>query len=180
MSTETLRPNADGCVHQWTPSTGSDHYAVVDDDPADDGDYLEVSSNFQLDVLHHADTSASSGETINSVTLYLRSKEVSGDSTFRHAVRSGQYGSTYYGSTLALTTSFADYDYQWDVNPVDDQAWESTDIDAYCFGIYSYSGSNGIQCSQVYIIVDYGSAGAANSPTGHIHGPLMGPFGGPI
>lgn len=40
-------PDADGSLNQWTPSVGSDHYAVVDDTPLDDTDYLESSTTGQ-------------------------------------------------------------------------------------------------------------------------------------
>lgn len=40
-----LFPNADGTWRQWVPSTGSDHYALVDEVPADGSDYVYSAAN---------------------------------------------------------------------------------------------------------------------------------------
>lgn len=38
------RPNADAGPNDWTPSTGTDHYAVIDDAPANTSTYLAAAS----------------------------------------------------------------------------------------------------------------------------------------
>lgn len=41
----TLYPAADGALSNWTPSTGSDLYAMVDETPASTADYISTNSN---------------------------------------------------------------------------------------------------------------------------------------
>ena len=40
MTTVTIRPTSDNGTNEWTCSTGSDHYALVDEAEANDSDYL--------------------------------------------------------------------------------------------------------------------------------------------
>jgi hypothetical protein len=42
---QTARPSSDNTDGAWTPSTGSDLYATIDETPANDADYNSVSSN---------------------------------------------------------------------------------------------------------------------------------------
>lgn len=46
-----LKPNGDGSTKQWTPSAGSDHYAVVDEVPPSGTDYLQSATPGQVDEL---------------------------------------------------------------------------------------------------------------------------------
>lgn len=43
LKMETLKPTSDGGTLELTPSTGSSHFAVVDEDPPDTADYLSSS-----------------------------------------------------------------------------------------------------------------------------------------
>jgi hypothetical protein len=43
-------PNADSTILNWTPSTGTTHYALVDENPANTTDYVSSSTQGQIDL----------------------------------------------------------------------------------------------------------------------------------
>jgi len=45
-----LKPTADGATKEWTPSSGSDHYALVDEVPPSGTDYLRATANDLVDL----------------------------------------------------------------------------------------------------------------------------------
>ena len=55
MSTTTFRPVSDQDCN-WYPSTGSDHYALVDEVTPDDGDHVEVGFGTDGDELFGLDS----------------------------------------------------------------------------------------------------------------------------
>jgi hypothetical protein len=58
LKIETLRPVADDGVHAWSPSAGSDHYALVDEAAPADSDYLTASVAGTRDLFAIADPAA--------------------------------------------------------------------------------------------------------------------------
>lgn len=54
----SLPPNADGTTTDWTPSSGSDHYALIDENGADAADYIESNTNAQVDMFEITNPSA--------------------------------------------------------------------------------------------------------------------------
>ena len=56
----TVFPTSDGTVTQWTPSTGVDNYALLDEIPASDTDYIEASASTTRDLYGHGATTGSS------------------------------------------------------------------------------------------------------------------------
>lgn len=47
---ETLTPTSDSGIQDWTPSSGSNHYALVDDAPVNEGDYISSNTVNQQDL----------------------------------------------------------------------------------------------------------------------------------
>lgn len=45
-----LKPTADGATKEWTPSSGSDHYALVDEVPPSGTDYLRATASDLIDL----------------------------------------------------------------------------------------------------------------------------------
>lgn len=94
---ETLQPTGDGASTSWTPSTGTSHSALVDDDPANaDTDYNSDSTSGHRDSFTHG---TPSGATVFAVanSLIVR-KDDAGQRTVASVVRQG---STNYDGTTS-------------------------------------------------------------------------------
>jgi len=173
MATETLRPNAPG--DEETIAYGSsgvgNHWQDVNEEEANDADYLQDCSGWDRD-LYNLPASTGSG-TINKITLYFRVKSMSAsacvkgtiksDSTVTETVEKDPY--TDFGAS-----TYGTYSQEWAVNPADSQVWEWADIDALQIGI-ALEGVAGMlcsYCSQVYVEVDY-TEGGGSTPARSIH-----------
>jgi hypothetical protein len=100
---DTLLPNAEGATQQWTPSTGTTHYALVDETPPNTTDYVASFTPPQRDLFGMQDLSTMTG-TIYGVQLALAAlKSDAGARSLRGVIRSG--ASEALGSMVALGTS---------------------------------------------------------------------------
>lgn len=62
---QTARPDADISDGPWTPSTGADLFAVLDESTTDDGDYILTSANGTAEIgLQTVDTPAAGAQTL--------------------------------------------------------------------------------------------------------------------
>lgn len=109
------RPNADGAAKNWTPSTGTAHWSLIDESVTDDTDYISVttgalaSPDETMSLSSVTDPVASSGHIIR-----LRGKNSSGASAVTIRLYQGDpngSGTQIAASTIAFSTSFADYSY---------------------------------------------------------------------
>lgn len=66
----TVLPTADGTVSQWTPSTGVDHYALLDEIPPDDADYVSTGTSGHRDLFQKGAVSGS--DTIYGIQTGVR------------------------------------------------------------------------------------------------------------
>lgn len=164
MSTLTLRPNADGSTLQLTCSTGSSHYALVDEAVADDSDYVYWSGatdGQKTDSLSLPNHTTESG-TISKVTIYVRAQFASG-----HYYLSGQLFDSGEENNLAyfyidwmvweIPDPFSTYSHDFTTNEHTHSAWTWDDIDGLRLGIGLTGGIVGAvgKISQAYIVVDY-------------------------
>lgn len=164
MSTLTLRPNADGSTLQLTCSTGSSHYALVDEAVADDSDYVYWSGatdGQETDSLSLPNHTTESG-TISKVTIYVRAQFASG-----HYYLSGQLFDSgeennlayFYIDWMDIETPdpFSTYSHDFTTNEHTHSAWTWDDIDGLRLGIGLTGGIVGAvgKISQAYIVVDY-------------------------
>ena len=87
---ETVVPNADTATEQWTPSTGADSFAMVDEiGPDDDTTYLESSTGGNRTVLDTANLADTTGTT-RAVAVMSRARKTDAQNrTYRVGVRSG-------------------------------------------------------------------------------------------
>src|SRR5690606_31110163 len=102
---ETLMPTGDGAAAAWTPSTGSDHYALVDEiGPNGDTDYNVTNSAGNRD-LFTKPAIASTGQVVGvAVSAYVR-KDDAASPTVKLSARSG--GNNYDSpNTIAPGSSF--------------------------------------------------------------------------
>lgn len=136
---EGLLPDGDGNSSDWNPSSGSDHYALVDDPEASTTglgtDRVTIAST-GIDLYTYEDMEYVIGTpTILGVILGSTTKmEASGTQSPNHIVRSG--GSNDSQSTFAVSGFTEQYNYDvMEENPVAAAAWSLATINAVEFGI---------------------------------------------
>jgi len=174
--TEILRPNAfgdeTGITYQY-PDSG-EHWEKVDEDTSDgDSTYvLSNNTNWQEDLYNIVNHSTGTG-TINSVRVYMVCKvtDTPGQTSAYIHLMTG--GVEYNGNAELLTTSYATYSYQWNINPNTSVAWTWDEIDALQVGVgLRKDGGTGKDtlCTQVYAEVNYGGGMAlcGDVPTGDL------------
>jgi len=167
MSVLTLRPNADGHKGLDT-STGTDHYALIDEETLSETDYVKSGNLSALYDDYGFPNHSSESGTINSLTIKVYCKKViKGTDTntvsIRPLVTIG--GTKYYGDAQNPATSTTLYSKAWTVNPATSSAWSWTNIDDLIAGLEidaDYIDKNNyitIYCYQLWVEVDYGASG---------------------
>lgn len=129
----TLYPDADGANTGMTPSSGSDHYAMVDGVPYSPGNYVSgVSPNkdtFDVSTVPPLQgVPAVAGVQVTAVAKSSDGGAISARAVTRVA------GTDYTGTTKALTGTFEPYCESFDVNPGTSVAWTESDVNAAEFG----------------------------------------------
>lgn len=117
-------PTSDGGVLQWTCSTGTTHYQMVDDPtPGGDTDYVTDSTAGHRDTYGYPALSVGSGSTVYGVMLRLWArKDDAGARTLDGVARIG--GVNYdNGSAFAVTSSYVPYEPKWTTDPSTAAAW---------------------------------------------------------
>lgn len=129
----TLYPNAEGDLVEWTPSTGMDNSAMVDETPHDsDTTYVESSTTGQQDLyqFQNADLVQIAGVQINAVCRETDATPFS----IKLVAKSGT--TTDEGSGVAVgTTSYVTRSRVLEVDPDTTVPWIDAGIDAAQFGI---------------------------------------------
>jgi hypothetical protein len=128
-------PSADGANTALTPSTGTAHAALVDDNPAnDDTDYNQSSNVGDKDTY---DMAALSGNwaSIKAVQVLMEArKDDAGARSICSVTRSG--GTDYDGAAQGLTTSYMYYTEILQNDPATSAAWANkAAVDAAEFGM---------------------------------------------
>jgi hypothetical protein len=113
---ETLRPDADTAQADWTPSTGTDHYAVVDDAPGYDGaDYVESDTAGHVDLWEYGDL-GSTPQSIHAVQLVTAMQKTdAGTREARALLKSGT--TTANGATRQLSTTWEQFEDLHETDP---------------------------------------------------------------
>lgn len=128
LRVETIYPNADGATLNFTPSTGTDHFAVVDEAQASTTDYLSGSSVGDVDELALGNLSSTPTgiEEIGVVGHVHRT-----DATARSialGVKSG--ATTSDGSNIALAASVGRLSRTLATDPNTSAAWTASGVNA--------------------------------------------------
>jgi hypothetical protein len=129
----TLFPNADDAV-QYTRSSGSFNYEMVDDLPQDnDGTYNQADTSGFEDTFDFASFGIGGGDTIHAVGVNVHHTKVDAGAANIYAVtKSG--GTSYTSSAITAAVGYQ-LDYRvWIEDPNGDIAWTSTNLDAAKFG----------------------------------------------
>jgi len=129
-----LVPTADGNSSDWTPSTGVDNYAMIDELPPVDTDYVYTNTVGHKDTYVFQDLPASA-TTVYGITYVTRSfKTDAGTRTLRNVMRqaSTDYERSDSDTSISLSPSTAFYSET--VNPATAVAYTVSDINGNEFG----------------------------------------------
>ena len=167
MSTETLRPNADGDVIELINNNFNqvNNWSYVDEEVADDFTTNVFGAGLDL---YNLPAHSGSG-TINKITVYARIYTGAVDDYARIAIKTGTT-TDYSGNLTTAVETWENKSYEWAVNPDTEVAWTWSDIDDLQIGIECIITSNYSSCTQLYVEVDYTpsspSASVSGSPSG--------------
>ena len=132
-----IRPTSDGADSDWNPSTGSDHYALVDDavGTPDDNSRITSFTPGDVDLFGYGDLSLPTGITILGVIVESIAKmESSGTRTLRAKYRNAGDTRSNGASFVASTTAWAWFAHVWEQDPIAASDWTKTLVDAAQFG----------------------------------------------
>jgi hypothetical protein len=124
-----LKPNGDGGTKQWTPSAGSDHYALVDEVPASATDYLQSASAGQVEELDVENLPAEA-LTIGAVKVDMWGLKgsISTPNQVKLGVKSG--GANYMSSAKDLGLAQGKVSHLLDADPADGNAFTPSEVNA--------------------------------------------------
>lgn len=118
-----------GTHADFTPSTGSDHGALVDETTAnDDTDYNASSTPGDIDSYKHAALATTPTTIFGVMPVPVARKTDAGARTIAPLVRSD--GTDYPGTAVAPTTSYAVISQIWEADPDTGVAWVKSGLDA--------------------------------------------------
>ena len=86
----TVLPQSDTYTTQWTPSSGTDHYALIDETTANDADYISATAAGQTDEVRLASMTAPQAST--DLLINYRVQGIVGSATVTMSLRQGSGG----------------------------------------------------------------------------------------
>jgi len=126
-------PTGDGGTVQWTPSTGVNHWAVVDENPENgDTDYVSDATGGDRDLYTYPALGVT-GTVIAVQTGAVARKDDAGARNLALVVKSG--ATTSDGTTQALAASYGGYTRIDTVDPNTAAAWTVANVNAAQFGV---------------------------------------------
>ena len=130
---ETLRPTTEGNTIQWTPSTGTDNAALVDETtPNGDTDYNSDSTAGNKDTYVFGNLDTTGGSVFAVQTVIVARKDDAGVRQIAPVIR--QSTTDYDGTTVTLSST---YDQYRQIYPQDPTAtnWTIANVNADEFGV---------------------------------------------
>lgn len=129
---DTLFPTSDGANTGMTPSTGTSHFALVDENPENTTDSVANATNGVKDTWGYSDTVAIGTVRGVQINTYAQ-KSDAGAKSFRPVVRHA--GTDYGGTDANLGVSYVYYQQVYETNPGTSAAWTTTEVNAAEFGV---------------------------------------------
>lgn len=131
---EAIVPTADTATDQWTPSTGSDAWEMVNEVPYSDTDYISTTTSGHRTLMDLGDFTGTNKEIVAVINWVRAWKSDAISDQLKLLLKSG---STEVNEIFDLLTTVA-YKYKiYNTNPDDSAAWEDADIDALQIGVES-------------------------------------------
>lgn len=126
---DAIYPSSDGNYTQWTPSTGVNHYAVVDESTPNTTDYVSDATNGNKDSYGMTNVPALTAQTIYGVMVRAAAlKDDAGARSLKVGVRSSTTDSL--SSAQAITTSQLYYNNIHETDPATAAAWTESGVNA--------------------------------------------------
>lgn len=150
-----LRPDNDGHENDWTPTSGSDNYAMVDEVVTNDSDYVLVTSGNQEDYWELENTGANGA--ISYVEIWIRTMHTNGNEEFQICI-ADEGGTEECTSDKLDYTTFTDDFWNLSTNPITSTSWTFSHINNLEIGVKSRSigGFNGeARTSQAWAVINY-------------------------
>lgn len=131
---QTLAPDADGTTNNFTPLSGLDNYAMVDDGATPDDDTTYVSSATLNDSELYGFPAMNSASAVLGVQVTNHVRKVdAGVRTVRCIARNGL--TTVEGDILGVGTDYRYVSHVFETDPDGGGAWDETAVNAAEFGI---------------------------------------------
>ncbi len=131
---DTLYPTADGTYSAFTPSTGSSHFALVDETAPNTSDYNEGTTVGDRDSYGMGNLAALASQTVYGVQVNAATlKDDAGAKSVANFVRSGSTNGD--GASTALGTSQVYIRQIFETNPDGAVAWTETSVNAMEAGV---------------------------------------------
>lgn len=126
---DAVYPTADGNYTGWTPSTGTDHYALVDDTTPNESDYVSSSTAAEQDSYTMGNPETLASEIIYGVQVSVAAlKDDAGSRSIKVGVRSGTTDSV--SGAQALSTTQAYYSHILETDPNTSVAWTPSGVNS--------------------------------------------------
>ena len=129
-----LIPNSD-VTTDWTPSTGSTHYTLVDEVPYDDADYLETNTDAQQEIYGLTDWTGTNKTPQMTVTWVRALKTTADTQKLKLIVKSG--ATTDVGTAQDVYTTATYLNRIDETDPNTGVAWTDSGVDAMQIGYES-------------------------------------------
>lgn len=123
---QPLQPNADGGTLNLTPSTGTSHYAVVDEPTVSSADYLSGSADGEYDLLDCEDISVVPASILALKAVGFASKTDAASRAWNLGVVSNV--TTDDGADLSLSNSIGYSEHQFELDPDTSLAWTQSGV----------------------------------------------------
>jgi len=133
VTIKACMPDADSATVDWTPSTGSDHYALVDEVPPSATDYVSSGTADQIDEYSFANTGYTSATVKAVVVSVVASKSDAGVRTMAIMAHSGATDSA--GDEISPSTSALYYQRMLTTDPNTSAAWSLSAAETAEFGV---------------------------------------------
>jgi len=154
-SFSTVYPNAVGDYSNWTKSSGTYNYQMVDEPDEHDSDTTYVSASAASDIdLYNVGTPTGSPDAWAQITVTIVSRKVTTNSFIRICIKTD--GTKYNGSWQAVSSTSYGYKTEtWALNPKFGYSWNITSLTALQIGIEINTTTPFVRCTQVYVDMYY-------------------------
>lgn len=124
----TLFPNADTASAAWVPSTGTSGFAMIDETPPNDADYIQANATGDISEFQKGSITINTNDIAAVVVFARLQKTDAGTSTARIGVHSNSFVNN--SAELAPGTSWGGFRYIVERDPNGGIAWTRANVDA--------------------------------------------------
>lgn len=131
---EVLRPTAESATESdWTPESGTDNSAMVDDAPRHDADATYINSAVNGNIDRYTTSNTLSQQRVMGVNVISLARHEGAADNYRNVIFEGATAGN--GSTEALTAEFVPYHALFTTNPDTSAEWTKAEVEGCEFGV---------------------------------------------